>query len=196
MTTDELLARARGGDRGAYEALFAAAAERLLVYLELRLGGLKARLDPLDALQETYLEAHRSFDRFRGQTLASFRAWLYAIADNRLLDLADHHGARKRSPQGEQVPVSQVIEELRGSRTGPGTAVARREEHERLRSALEALEPAEREAILLHHFHGLTREQVAERLGLTVKQARSLLARARWRLGSSLRDSGSDVESR
>src|SRR4051812_31949593 len=32
-----------------------------------------------DLIQETFLEAHRDIDRFRGRTTAQFRAWLRTI---------------------------------------------------------------------------------------------------------------------
>ncbi len=85
------------------------------------------------------------------------------------------------------MPLSGVVDLLRASRTGPGTAVVRLEEQGRLHRALEALPADEREGVLLHHFHGLTQEQIAERLALTVKQVRGLLARGRFKVGVALR---------
>lgn len=185
MSESEELQRARGGDRAAYEALFAGVAERLLLYLEVRLGGLRSRLDACDVLQETFLAAHRSFGSFQGRTRAAFRAWLFTIADHRLGELAAHHGAQKRGVARE---VPAIVEQLRASRTGPATACARLEQQDRLRAALEALEADQREAVLLHHFHGLTQDEAAARLGRTVKQVRLLLAKARYQLGSALED--------
>lgn len=183
----DALARARGGDQVAYEQLLASMGESLLSYLTLRMGGLRARLDPCDVLQETYLVAHRSFADFRGETLPALRAWLYTIADHQLHDLVDHHAARKRRSPGGDVPLSGVVDQLRASRTGPGTAVVRLEEQARLHRALAALPADEREGVLLHHFHGLTQEQIAERLALTVKQVRGLLTRGRFKVGAALR---------
>lgn len=184
--SDEL-ERIRGGDRAAWEQLLAAMGESLLSYLTLRLGKLRERLDPCDVLQEVYLEAHRGFEKFRGQTLGELRAWLYTIADHELSDLRDHHGAKKRVAPGGDHPLSGFVDQLRASRTGPGTAVARQEQEQRLQRALEALPDAEREAVLLHHFHGLTQEQIAARQDLTVKQVRGLLTRGRLKVGQALR---------
>lgn len=184
--SDEL-ERARRGDRGAWEQLLAAMGESLLSYLGLRLGKLRERLDPCDVLQEVYLQAHRGFDAFRGQTLGELRAWLYTIADHQLADLRDHHGAKKREAPGGEHPLSAFVDQLRASRTGPGTAAARQDEELRLHRALEALPEAEREAVILHHFHGLTQEQIAARQALTVKQVRGLLTRGRLELGQVLR---------
>ncbi len=35
--------------------------------------------EPADVVQETFLEAHRSFPRFRGSTEAEFLAWLRQV---------------------------------------------------------------------------------------------------------------------
>lgn len=185
---ESLLRRARQGDREAYDALLSGLADRLLLYVEVRLGALRNRLDPCDVLQETLLMAHRSFAGFQGDSLPAFRGWLFAIADHRLHDLADHHATQKRHTPGGEVPLSGVVEQLRATRTGPATAAEREERRVRLHEALQGLEQAEREAILLHHFHGLTQDEVAERLGVSTKQVRGLLVRARYRLGSALEE--------
>lgn len=185
MDTAHLVEQARGGDDAAYEALFARVGERLLLYLRVRLGALQAQVDALDVLQEVYLTAHRDFPRFRSSG-GAFVGWLFRIADHRLLDLVDHHGAQKRRPPGGWAGTSAVLEGLRASHTGPATANERREEQERLRAALEALPPDERQVLLLHHFHERSLNEVAAETERSVKAVRTLLARARYRLGGAL----------
>ena len=60
-----LLASARTGDREACDRLFARAADRLQLYVRLRLGErLRARVDSMDVLQEAFLHAHRDVGSF------------------------------------------------------------------------------------------------------------------------------------
>ena len=95
--TEALAAAAGGGDARSYEELFARVADRLLLYVRLRIGReLSAKLEPLDVVQEVYAEAHRSFATFRPQGPGSFSRWLQRIARHRILDLAKFHGAEKR----------------------------------------------------------------------------------------------------
>ena len=61
----DLMAKARAGHRDAADQLFARAADRVLLYVRMRLGvALRARVDAMDVLQETFLHAQRAWERF------------------------------------------------------------------------------------------------------------------------------------
>ena len=80
------VARARAGDRDAYEALVArygAAAYRAAVLLG-------AGDDAEDAVQEAFVRAYRALAKFRG---GEFRPWLLAIVANQVRNL---HRSRRR----------------------------------------------------------------------------------------------------
>lgn len=184
--TEDLLQGAKGGDPGDYEALFERMRERLLLYVSCRIGRLKSEVEPQDVVQETYLEAHRSFETFRGGGAGAFVTWLLRIADHRLQDLAKRYGAGKR--KADLVRISQV-DGIRASGAGPSSMGARSEQIERLRRAIVgALDAEEAEAVLLKHLQELTLEETAARMGKSVKQVRTLLARATWKLGSTLEE--------
>ena len=72
-STARLLQRARDGDRAAYDRLFALAADRLLLYVRLRLGkGLRDRLESMDVVQEAYLEAWKDLATFEPRDDGAF----------------------------------------------------------------------------------------------------------------------------
>ena len=97
--TRTLWLRARGGDRSAYDRLFALHAERARLFVAARLGPrLRAGVETQDVLQDAYLAAHAAFDRFEYADEGSFARWLFRIIENRLRDLSDHVGAIKRQP--------------------------------------------------------------------------------------------------
>ncbi len=185
--TDDMLRAAKAGSAEAYGQLFERVAERLLLYIRLRMGRqLAARLEPVDVLQEACTEAHRSIARFEPDGEHAFSRWMYRVVDNRLRDLARHHGAYKRRPAAGFDPSSQIWGRIAASDTGPSTAFGRQEEHDRLAEAMTQLSDPEREAVLLRHFQDLTHVEIAQALGQSETSVRRLLNRARLKLGSAL----------
>src|SRR5579863_1111645 len=78
-----LLAEAKIGSQAARGALFEHHRPHLELLARIELGRrLKNKVDPCDLVQETFLEAHRSFDRFRGE--GEFTSWLRTILARRL----------------------------------------------------------------------------------------------------------------
>lgn len=184
--TDDLVLRAKAGDRSAYDQLFARVAARLGLYVRARLGpGLRGRLEPEDVLQEVYLEAHRSFAGFEARGERAFMRWLCGIAEHRLRDLSDRFSARKRAAPGPAAP-SSALAALPGSGPGPSTACDGARSQARLLEALQALTAEERDAILLRYVRDLTLREVASELGRSEPTVRRVLARALVRLGEAL----------
>jgi len=189
--TRELHGRAREGDADALDLLFAGSADRVLLYVGARLGGrLRAKAEPMDVLQETWLEAHRSFDDFVYRGKGAFTAWLCRIAEHRIRALADHHGAAKRTPPGEPLPVSRVLDRVRAAGTGPATAASRQEQRRRLAAALDGLPEEEREVLLQRHFLDRTWDEIADALGRPATTVRRQAGRATKRLGEALAGAG------
>ncbi len=187
--TLDLVGRAKAGDSEAYDQLFGSAAERILLFLRVRLGAaLAGKLEPMDILQDTYAEAHKAFRNFEYQGDGSFIRWLCRIAENQIRAASDYMGAAKRKAPGEQLPVTRVMERARATATGPATALGRVEVRERLAWAMGQLEDDERQAVLLRYFQDRTIDEVAELLGKSATATRRLLGRALGRLGSLLGD--------
>src|SRR5918999_6459314 len=73
----DLLRRARAGDDVALGALLERYRPYLALLARLQIDRrLRGKADPADLVQETFLEAHRGFPRFRGETEAELAAWL------------------------------------------------------------------------------------------------------------------------
>ncbi|HBP18020.1 MAG TPA: hypothetical protein DEA08_09540 [Planctomycetes bacterium] len=188
--TEDLVADAQGGDEEAYEALFARVADRLLLYLRLRMGaGLRRNLEPLDLVQDTYLAAHRAFPGFEARGEGAFSRWLFQIADNRLRDAADRYRALKRQALQGALRDSGVLARMRADQASPATESDLRDRARALSEALARLEARERDAVLLRHFHQETFAAIAVQLGTSEATARRLVARAQAKLGRALRGS-------
>ena len=86
---DAAVLRAKGGDGRAFEALYRDVQPRLLRYLATLVGR-----DAADVASETWLQATRDLQRFRGDATA-FRGWVVGIGRHRALD---HLRADRRRP--------------------------------------------------------------------------------------------------
>ncbi len=80
-TNSELVARAKNGDRQAFDRLVKENKDKMFA-LTLRMTG--NREVALDLTQETFFAAFRDLRRFRGES--SFSSWLYRIASNKSLN--------------------------------------------------------------------------------------------------------------
>tara|TARA_R110002094_G_scaffold92476_2_gene94242 strand:+ start:2473 stop:3090 length:618 start_codon:yes stop_codon:yes gene_type:complete len=182
-----LIARANQGDQDAYDQLFAQAADRLQLYLRVRLGTeLRQQEETRDLLQETYLAAHKAFGGFEDRGAGSFVRWLCHIAENCIRARVDYHGAQKRQAPGDLERVSQVLEGITAGTIGPVSRAARVEQRQRLAAAMAELPRDEREAMLMRHFEGLEVDVIAVRLGTSASSVRRLIGRATLRLGTTL----------
>ncbi len=138
------------GHSEAFNALFNRHAGAVRAYLS-RLTGNAAQAD--DLTQTTFLSLVRSRDRFiRG---ARFKPWLYAIATNAARD-AHRRGQHEQLTDEGQVPERSVD----GPAIDPGL-------QKQVQKALQALPEAQREAIVLHRFEGLSFAEIAQVAGVT-----------------------------
>ncbi len=140
--------------------------------------------DPSDVVQQTLLDAHRGYAACRATTDAERAAWLRRILAHNLADACRARGRAKRDVARE-VSLDAALAEssarlgLWAAAPGPSPAqeANRHEQAMRLAVALAALPAAEREALVLQHWHGLTVAQVGERLGRTPAAVGGLLKR-------------------
>jgi RNA polymerase sigma-70 factor (ECF subfamily) len=168
---------------------FATAADpfrrELLAHCYRMLGSLH---DAEDLVQETYLRAWKSYDRFEGRS--SVRTWLYRIATNVCLTALDTR-TRRPLPFGlaasatETDPLTQdhEIPWLEPFPTDPAAIVTEREST-RLASvaALQHLPPRQRAVLILRDVLKLTAAETADQLDMTVAAVNSALQRAHAQL--------------
>jgi RNA polymerase sigma-70 factor, ECF subfamily len=172
-TTDgELIQRAAGGDRSAFELLYQRYA-RPVFGLALRRLGDRGRAE--DAVQETFASIWRSAGTYRPDR-GPGAPWLYAVARNAIVDRA-----RNRT----EIPADIPDEPSRDA--GPSELAEQGWVSWRVHRALEELNEREREVISLAYWSGLSQSEVAEFLDIplgTVKtRTRAALARLAEILG-------------
>lgn len=172
-----LIEEAKAGSREAFDELAQVYRERLRALVYSRLGPvLRERLEVEDVVQETFLKAFRSVERFHWQGEDSFLRWLGGIAENLLLYLAREHRKSRKLPLDGDVPAGG---------TSPSQMMRRDERFERLQAALDGLSPEHREVIILARLQGLPIRDIAKRLDRSPNATAQLLWRALQRLRAS-----------
>lgn len=152
----------------------------LLLLARLHLGD---RDGASDVVQQTLLEAHQQCGQIRAASDAERAAWLRRALANNLAD-ADRARHRQKRDVSREVDLSALrLGELLAADVSSPSQVARREEDALLlAAALGRLPEAQREAVVLQHWHGMTLAQIGERLGKTPVAAAGLLKRGLKRL--------------
>jgi RNA polymerase sigma-70 factor (ECF subfamily) len=168
-----LLARAREGDVDAF-------AEIVHRY-EHRVRGVLLRLldddrDVEEATQDCFVQAWRNLDRFRGE--AAVFTWLYRIAVNEALARL----RRKRLPTTDIDDVSERAQLAADVREEPQAAVESGELEQFLAGQLRLLEPDYRVPLVLRDVVGLSNEEVAVILDLSLAATKSRIHRARMQI--------------
>ena len=186
--TERLLEQVQGGDRQAFDQLFARHRAYLRRIVELRLDtGLRARVDPSDVVQDAHLDAFRRLDTYLRQRPMPFRLWLRQIACDRTLKARRHHLGTARRAMGREVPLPErsslvLARQLFAGSSTPSQQLDRRDLARRLRQAVAQLPEADREVILMRHFEGLSNSEVSCLLGIDPATASKRHGRAMLRL--------------
>ena len=197
MTADpeQLLREARAGDVSVLGELLELYRRYLALLARVEIGRrLQGKVDASDLVQETFLEAHRNFARFRGTSEAQLVRWLRQILAANLANLLRRYlGTQGRDVCREHDLAaafdrsSAVLDGgLVAPHSSPSQQAARREQSVRLADALAQLPDDYREVIVLRHLEGLTFPQAARRMGRSLDSVEKLWMRALARLRQSL----------
>ena len=196
--TIRLVQAAQDGDRTAMDSLLGRYYPRVLQVVRLRMGErVRQGLDSGDILQETFLAAVRSFDRFEMRDEASLINWLSRIAQRRILNAAEKQGAQKRCNEGV-VPLDGGRDEDAPAAAEYGPAAdtlvpldkaIRSEETSMVEECIAELDEHYRELILLRNYMGMSFTLIAQETRRpTEGAARMMHAKAMIELARHVRD--------
>jgi RNA polymerase sigma-70 factor (ECF subfamily) len=164
--------------------------EYLHLLARLRLGPrLRTKVDSSDIVQETLLDAHKGWARFRGSTEGELMAWLRQILAHNLADAAKAQKQAKRDV-GRERSLEAEIEQASGRlgdflaarQSSPSRRLSREEEALKLAAALAQLPMPQRDAVELHHLQGLSLKELAGHLERSEAAVAALLHRGLERL--------------
>jgi RNA polymerase sigma-70 factor, ECF subfamily len=176
---------AREGDYEAFEQLVTRH-EKSVYALAMRI--LRRPEDAEDVVQQTFLSVLEQLERFEGQS--QFRTWLVRVATNHALKIL-----RKRRGL-PAVSMESVNEDNLASlphpefiapwRDEPGQVAQQRETQQLLTEAMDELDDKYKLVFLLRDVEGLSTEETAETLGISVPNVKVRLLRARLMLRERL----------
>lgn len=168
-----LIRAAQGGDVEAFAEIVRRHEHRLRLVVRRILDDGR---DVEEAVQDAFVQAWRHLDRFRGD--AAVFTWLYRIGVNEGL-------ARRRKRSLETVeldsPSAAAVSEGRRD-LQPEAAADATDTRDRVLAALAALPLDFREAVVLRDLAGLSNDEIAVGLGVSVPAAKSRIHRGRLRL--------------
>ncbi|NLT98006.1 MAG: sigma-70 family RNA polymerase sigma factor [Christensenellaceae bacterium] len=173
-----LIKRAQSSDAAALEALLKLYEKR--VY-NIAYRYMNNEADAYDMAQEALIKVYRGIRSFKGQS--AFSSWVYRLTVNTCLD-----GLRKR----RKVPLSldHVLENGASFEAGAGDSPEQcalsLESAEDIQRAINSLSDDHRQVVILRDIIGLTYEEIAYSLDISVGTVKSRLNRGRQRLREML----------
>jgi RNA polymerase sigma-70 factor, ECF subfamily len=195
----QLLDAARVGEPAALGSLLESYRQYLTILARVQLDkAMQVKVGASDIVQETFLEAHRDFVQFRGQSVPELLGWLRQILARNLANQIRHfRGTQSRDirlEQGIAFALGQSSEHMASSLPAhsdtPDKYAAREEAAVLLANALSKLPADYRDVLILRNLEELTFPEVAERMNKTVDSVKKLwvrgLAQLRGLLPNSL----------
>ena len=174
---------------------------RLLGMVELRMDPvLRARIGASDVVQEAYVEVAGRLDGYLADPRMPFFLWLRFITTQRLMQqFRFHAGAKKRDVRretpaaaaaGPEASSVALVDHLLASGITPSLQVRSDESKQELIRALDEMNDADREVLVLRNFEELSNAEAAQALGIPTNTASQRYVRAVKRLGEALRQAG------
>jgi RNA polymerase sigma-70 factor (ECF subfamily) len=173
QSEQHLIQRARNGDQASWRAIYESTCDRLFAFLCYQMGD---RDEAKDVLQETYLQAFRKLETFRGDS--PIEVWLRAIALGRSIDWKRVilRRFKRTSPLSDSIAQAKpMADDVRFD-----------SERATLQQALATLSRHQRAALLLRELEGFSFRDIAQSLGCGESTARVHHARAREHMRAAL----------
>ena len=156
----------------------------------------KRRVDASDIVQDVLVEANRRLGDYLTNPTMPFGLWLRHMARDRLIDAHRRHRVAGSRSVDKEVPLvaaedgghseADLAANLPDRELTPAAAATWHELERRFAAAVEQLDEADRQIVLLKHFEHLSTAEAADALGLSKPAAGMRYLRAMRRLRSLL----------
>jgi len=183
LSTNELIRRYQAGQSDLFEALF----DRYKDYVYRVAFGLTRHVqESEEVVQETFLDVLKALPRYDVGGKARFETWLYRVTVNR----CKMRWRRKRLPTADWDEVGEQIAQVPDtSEEGNPERVAQETEQRRsLWQAVGALKEIYRQVIVLRYGQGLSYDEIAQHMGISIGTVKSRLNAAHKKLQALVDD--------
>ena len=179
----QLVERAQSGDKRAFELLvikYQRKVERLLSRL------IRDQAEIEDVTQESFIKAYRALAGFRGDS--AFYTWLYRIAVNTAKNYLVTQGKKAPTTTDFDAEEAEGFEDAVGLRdiATPDAELATKQIAEIVNNTIDKLPEELRTAITLREIDGMSYEEIAEIMDVSLGTVKSRLSRARAKLRDAL----------
>lgn len=186
VTDAAVVAQVLAGDRDAFRVLVERHSRSIFRVVYRMTGN---QQDTEELIQETFLRAYKSLERF--ELRANFSTWLYRIAVNRTLDFLTARKAQMQTQNTYQIADNPDDSEHRkiqipAEGPGPERLLLSAEMKRKIAGAMGLLTPAERIAFTMRHMEGKTIEEISQTLNLKTSAAKNSVFRAVQKLRQQL----------
>jgi len=141
------------------------------------------REEALDVSQEVFLTIFKKMDSFRGES--SLKTWIYCIAVNRAANRfrwwnrLRRRGTVSLEEHLANNPDRELFCNMRSDSQSPEEALLLREEHAEIERLLLQLPLQQRIAVVMRDIEGLSYEEIAESMHISLGTVKSRIARGR-----------------
>lgn len=172
MDENTLVQLAREGNQEAFRNLFDANRQKVFA-LAFRYS--RNREDAEDILQETFIKAFHSLDKFKAREGNSFSSWLFRISINSSIDLI-----RKNKKMNNKNTGSENLENISSpdQKSNPEQMHHIKDIRKTIHAALNHLTARQRMIFILRHYQQLSTQEIAEYMDCSQGSVKKQLFRA------------------
>jgi RNA polymerase sigma-70 factor, ECF subfamily len=183
-TDEELVKLVLGGDRDCFAVLVDRYKRGITNFIG---AAVRGPTDVADLSQETFLRAYAHLGTFN-PSLGRFSTWIYHIARNVVRTFL---GKSLRRPQTQELGDERTLENALpdlSREADPSGGILRTEAEAEVRAALAELPERTRAVLALRYYDNLEYQAIAETMGLSLGNVKTLIHRGKLALAQRMRD--------